>query len=114
ELVDWTIGPRLRSVPGVVEVNTFGGEDREDEGTLDPAVRQAAGLSTSDVVAALERSNANAGGGYIERDREHFVIGTDGLVANLGDLRDVVLGATPQGAPITIGSVAQVGFAPRM
>jgi cobalt-zinc-cadmium resistance protein CzcA len=114
ELVDWEIGPRLRSVPGVIEVNTFGGEDREYEVLLDPAALQSVGLSISDVVEALRRSNANAGGGYIERDREHFVIGTDGLVKDLGDLREVVLGATPQGAPITIDSIAQVGFSPRL
>lgn len=114
ELLDWYIGPRLRAVPGVVEVNTFGGENREYRVTLDPALVQAADLSTKDVIEALDRSNASAGGGYIERDGEHFVIGAQGLVTSLEDLRNVVLGATPGGVPITLRELADVEFAPRM
>ena len=68
-------------------------------GLLDPKRLQAAGLSVAQVVDALEKSNANAGGGYIEHNREHFVIGTDGLVKSLDDLQRVVIGATPQGVP---------------
>ncbi|MCA9717878.1 MAG: efflux RND transporter permease subunit [Myxococcales bacterium] len=114
ELLDWYIGPQLRSVPGVVEVNTFGGENREYQVVLDPELLRASGLSIADVASAIEKTNANAGGGYIERDREHFVIGTDGLVTSRQDLRDVVLGATPQGAPITVASVGDVRFGPRL
>ena len=66
------------------------------------------------MVRALERSNANAGGGYIEHNREHFVIGTDGLVKSLDDLETVVIGATPQGVPITIATVGDVRFGPRL
>ncbi|MCA9691957.1 MAG: efflux RND transporter permease subunit, partial [Myxococcales bacterium] len=114
ELLDWYLGPQLRAVPGVVEVNTFGGENREYQVILDPERLRAAGLSTVEVVQAIEKANANAGGGYIERDREHFVIGTDGLVTSREDLRDVVLGATPQGAPITVASLGDVRFGPRL
>ncbi|MDB4973665.1 MAG: Cobalt-zinc-cadmium resistance protein CzcA, partial [Myxococcaceae bacterium] len=80
EILDWQIGPQLRTVPGIVEVNSFGGEDRQYQVLLDPKRLQAAGVSVAQVVLALEKSNANAGGGYIEHNREHFVIGTDGLV----------------------------------
>jgi cobalt-zinc-cadmium resistance protein CzcA len=66
------------------------------------------------VVDALQKSNANAGGGYIEHDREHFVIGTDGLVKNLDDLKRVVIGATPEGVPITIATVGDVAFGARL
>ena len=114
ELVDWYIGPNLRSVPGVVEVNTFGGEVREYRIVLDPSRMQASGVSVNDVVAALQQSNANAGGGYIERDREHFVIRTKGLIGDLEDLRDVVVGNTPQGTPIVIGSLGTVEFGARL
>jgi cobalt-zinc-cadmium resistance protein CzcA len=114
ELLDWQIAPQLRTVPGVVEVNSFGGEDRQYQVLLDPKRLQAAGISVAQVVEALERSNANAGGGYIEHNREHFVIGTDGLVKNLADLRSVVIGATPQGVPITIATVGDVAFGARL
>ncbi|MDB4991702.1 MAG: Cobalt-zinc-cadmium resistance protein CzcA [Myxococcaceae bacterium] len=114
EILDWQIGPSLRTVPGIVEVNSFGGEDRQYQVVLDPKRLQAASISVSQVVAALQKSNANAGGGYIEHNREHFVIGTDGLVKNLDDLRRVVISATPEGVPITIATVGDVQFGPRL
>lgn len=114
ELLDWQIAPQLRTVPGIVEVNSFGGEDKQYQVILDPKRLQASGISVAQVVEALEKSNANAGGGYIEHDREHFVIGTDGLVKNLDDLKRVVIGATPQGIPITVATVGDVQFGPRL
>jgi heavy metal efflux system protein len=114
ELLDWQIAPLLRAVPGIVEINSFGGEDRQYQVLLDPKRLQASRISVAEVVDALEKSNANAGGGYIEHDREHFVIGTDGLVKNLDDLKKVVIGATPQGVPITLATVADVRFGPRL
>lgn len=114
EILDWQIAPQLRSVPGIVEVNSFGGEDKQYQIVLDPARLQASGLSVAQVADALSKSNANAGGGYIEKNREHFVIGTDGLVHGLDDLRRVVIGATPQGVPITIATVGDVRLGPRL
>ena len=114
ELLDWYIGPQLRTVKGIVEVNSFGGEDRQYQIVLDPSRLQAAGLSVSQVVDALEKSNGNAGGGYIEHNREQFVIGTNGLVKDLEDLKRVVVGATPQGIPVTVATVADVRFGPRL
>jgi len=110
ELLTWYIGPQLRSVPGVVEVNGFGGFEREYQVVLRPERLQALGLAIGDVVLALERSNGNAGGGYIEHNQEHIVIGTDGLVRSREDLERVVLGATPQGVPITVAAVGDVRF----
>jgi cobalt-zinc-cadmium resistance protein CzcA len=114
ETLDWYIGPQLRTVPGVVEVNSFGGEDKQYQVVIDPKRLQAAGLSVSEVLRALERSNANAGGGYLEHNREQIVIGTVGLVASLDDLKSVVVGATPQGVPITVENVGDVRFGPRL
>jgi cobalt-zinc-cadmium resistance protein CzcA len=114
ELLDWYIAPQLRTVPGVVEVNSFGGEDRQYQVVLDPARLQATGVSIAQVVEALQRSNANGGGGYLEYQREHFVIGTDGLVKSLDDLARVVIGATPQGVPITVATVGEVRFGARL
>ncbi|MEI9939586.1 MAG: CusA/CzcA family heavy metal efflux RND transporter [Pseudomonadota bacterium] len=114
EVLDWQISPALRTVPGIVEVNSFGGEDRQYQVVLDPKRLEAADVSVAEVVDALKKSNANAGGGYIEHAREHFVIGTDGLVKNLDDLRRVVIGATAQGIPITIATVGEVQFGARL
>ena len=114
EILDWQIAPQLRLVPGIVEVNSFGGQDRQYQVVLDPGRLQAAGVSVLQVTEALKKANANAGGGYIEYNREHFVIGTDGQVKSLDDLRHVVIGATPQGVPITINTVGDVRFGPRL
>ncbi|MDI3285205.1 CusA/CzcA family heavy metal efflux RND transporter [Polyangium sp. 15x6] len=114
ELLDWQIAPALRTVPGIVEVNSFGGEDKQYQIVLDPKRLQAAGISVAQVIEALEKSNANAGGGYIEHNREQFVIGSDGLVKNLDDLRRVVIGATSDGVPVTMDTVADVQFGPRL
>ena len=114
EQLHWYLAPQLRQVPGIVEVNGFGGEDRQYEVVLEPGRLQATGVSISQVIDALQRSNANAGGGYIEHNREHFVIGTDGLVKSLDDVRNVVIGATAQGVPITVATVGDVRFAGRL
>jgi cobalt-zinc-cadmium resistance protein CzcA len=114
ETLDWQIAPYLRTVPGVVEVNSFGGQDRQYQVVLDPKRLQASSISVAQVAEAIQQSNANAGGGYIEHNREHFVIGTDGLVKNLDDLSKVVIGATPLGTPITVATVGDVSFGPRL
>lgn len=114
EVLEWQIRPALRSVPGIVEMDSFGGLRREYQVVLDPARLQAAGVSVAQVVDALEKSNANAGGGYLEHNREHFVIGTNGLVKDIDDLRRVVIGATPEGVPITIATVGDAQFGPRL
>ncbi len=114
ELLDWYIGPALRTVPGIVELNSFGGEDKQYQVVVDPKRLQAAGVSIAEVAQALGKSNANAGGGYIEHNREHFVIGTDGLIKSLADLQRVVIGATRDGIPITVSTVADVQFGARL
>lgn len=113
-LLDWTLVPRLQRVPGVVEVNSFGGQDKQYEVKLDPQKLAAVRLGLADVVKALERSNANAGGGYIERNREAILIRSQGLVRDLDDVRRVVVASTRSGAPITVGALGEVSFAPRL
>lgn len=113
-LLDWSLIPQLRMVPGIVELNSFGGEDKQYEVKLDPHKLAAVHLGLSDVIEALARSNANAGGGYIERNREAVLIRSEGLITNLDDVRNVVVSATPTGAPLTVGALGTVQFAPRL
>ena len=114
ELLDWYIGPQLRTVPGIVEVNSFGGENKEYQVIVQPERLRGSGLSLDDVLRALERTNANAGGGYIEKNREQLVIGTSGQVTGLGDIASAVVGSTPDGTPITLANVATVQYGPRL
>ncbi|MEQ9068792.1 MAG: efflux RND transporter permease subunit, partial [Gimesia chilikensis] len=69
-ILDWQIAFQLRSVPGVIEVNTFGGELKTYEVQIDPAKLQNYEISLSDVFQALEENNGNAGGGYITHGAE--------------------------------------------
>ncbi|ATB47980.1 efflux RND transporter permease subunit [Corallococcus macrosporus] len=113
-LLEWRISPRLRSVPGVVEVNAFGGELKTYEVQVDPARLTSYGLSLSQVFEALEQNNANAGGAYIARGPEQVLIRGEGLVESLDDLRDIVLSTSAQGVPVYVRDVADVAFAPRV
>jgi cobalt-zinc-cadmium resistance protein CzcA len=113
-LLDWQLMPQLRMVPGVNELNSFGGEDKVYEVKLDPQKLAALKLGMSDVVDALDRSNANAGGGYLEKNREALLIRSEGLITSLDDVRHVVVTATAVGAPVTVGDLGTVHFTPRL
>ncbi len=91
EILDWEVTPRLRMVPGLVDVNVFGGELRTFEVTVDPQRLVAHGLTLSDVYGALQRTNRVAGGGAILRGPQGLVVRGDGLVRSLDDLRRVVV-----------------------
>ncbi len=113
-ILEWQVSPRLRAVPGVVEVNAFGGELKTYEVQVDPARLTAYGLSLTQVFSALEDNNANAGGAYITRGPEQVLIRGEGLVETLEDIRNVVLSTSPQGVPVFIRDVAEVAFAPQV
>ena len=114
ELLDWVIAPQLRTVAGVVDVNAIGGLARQYQVVLDPKRLLAAGFGVAQVVAAIEQSNTNAGGGYVEHEGEHLVVGSEGLIQKPDDLAQVALGMSAQGMPITIGSLGTVQLGPQI
>jgi len=109
ELQDWVIKPQLRGVPGVTEVNTIGGQAKEYHVTPDPAQLAAYGLGLADVVAALERNNANVGAGYIERRGEQYLVRAPGQLASLDDIGQVLL-RSEGGVPVRLRDVARVSL----
>jgi heavy metal efflux system protein len=111
-LLDWEVARRLKSVPGVVEVNALGGELKTYEVELDPNRLHARGIALNQVYAAIRRNNVNAGGGYIQRNGELRVIRGVGLIDRLGELEEVVLATTPEGTPVYVRDVGTVRFAP--
>jgi cobalt-zinc-cadmium resistance protein CzcA len=111
-LLDWVVNYQLRSVPGVVEVNAFGGELKTFQATLDPLKLTSHGISLSQVFEAVEKNNRNAGGGYIVHADDQYLIRGEGLVTNLDDLAMVVVAHDQRGTPIYLGSLGQVEFAP--
>ena len=112
-ILDWQIAPRLKAVPGVVEVNTFGGELKTFELQLNPDALVEYGLSLSDVFHALERNNSSAGGGYIVRNGEQEVIRGTGLIRSLDDVGNIVV-ASRRDVPIYVRNLGAVTFAPRI
>ena len=126
-LLDWEVARPLKSVPGVVEVNAFGGELKTYEVRLDPDRLAARGISVGQVFEAIRRNNSNAGGGYIERNGEQRVVRAVGLISDLTSLgqvvlattagpapgvRDPALSAATSGTPIYLRDVAEIRLAP--
>ncbi len=112
-ILEWDVAPRLRQVPGVIEVNAFGGELRTYEVAVRPDRLTAYGISLSQLFEALERNNANAGGAYIEKNSEQYLIRGEGLVGTLQDLGDVVVAThAADGTPVYVRQLADVRFAP--
>ncbi|MFO0892232.1 MAG: CusA/CzcA family heavy metal efflux RND transporter [Isosphaeraceae bacterium] len=111
-ILDWDVARPLMSVPGVVEVNTFGGELKTYEVQLDPNRLMARGISVNRVFDALRRNNSNAGGGYIQRNGQVRVIRARGLIGSLKELEEIVLDTTRSGTPIFVRDIGEVRFAP--
>ena len=104
---DWIVKPQLRTVPGVIEVNTIGGYIKQFHVLPDPTRLMAYKLSFRDLMKALAENNANVGAGYIERNGEQYLIRAPGQVSNAEEIADVVIGSR-NGIPIRISDVAEV------
>lgn len=111
-LLDWFVAYQLKSVPGVVEINTFGGELKTYQVAPDPNALRAHGLSLPTLFEALETNNRNVGGAYLERNREQVVIRGEGLITSLSDLEDIVVATSDDGVPLYVRDIAQVSHAP--
>jgi cobalt-zinc-cadmium resistance protein CzcA len=90
-LLDWEVVPRIRSVPGVIEVNTMGGELKQFHVVADVNRLKAVGLTLSELRAALQNATSSVGGGYVERDGEVYLVRGNGLLSNEEDIANVVV-----------------------
>ena len=106
-LQDWVIRPQLRSTPGVTEVNSIGGYERQFHVTPRPERLSAYGLTMGEVIAALESNNANVGAGYVERYGEQYLVRVPGQASGIADLSSVIV-TNRGGVPIRIADVADV------
>ncbi len=105
---DWNVRRQLLGVPGVTEVNSFGGYEKQYQVRADPAKLQAYGLTLRNLLEAVERNNANVGGAYIERAGEQYLLRGIGLAASVEDLASIVVKTGKDGAPIFVRDVAEV------
>lgn len=104
---DWVIRPRLRTVEGVAEVNSLGGEVKAYEVIADQDALMGYGLSINDLQNALENNNRNAGGGRINRNDEVLLVRTEGQLSGLQDIRSISV-ASHDGTPVHVDDVANV------
>ncbi len=106
---DWIVAPLLKPIPGVNEVNSFGGYLKQYQIVLAPDKLLKYGLTSAEVVEAVERSNANAGGGVIVRGWEQVYLRGVGLLADIPDIERIVL-KSADGAPVYLRDVADVAI----
>jgi cobalt-zinc-cadmium resistance protein CzcA len=106
-LEDWVVEKKMRSVPGVVDVNPFGGLTKQYQVLIDPSKLKSYGLNLAQVFTALANGNANAGGSYVEHGTELYVVRGLGLVNNISDIEKIAV-ATVNGTPIRISDVGKV------
>lgn len=104
---DWVIRPRLRTVAGVAEVNSLGGDVKVFEVVANQEALMAYGLSIDELQNALENNNRNAGGGRINRNNEVLLVRTEGQLSGLEDIRSITV-TSRNGTPIHISDVAEV------
>jgi cobalt-zinc-cadmium resistance protein CzcA len=112
---DWTLEREFKSVPGVADVNGFGGTVKQYQVLLDPAKLRQYDVTVKNVTDAISNANGNAGGSYIERGSEEYVVRGLGLFQNTQDIENVVVTAH-NGTPLHVGDVAtvRIGYQPRL
>ncbi len=111
---DWTVGPALTAVPGVAEIASFGGFEKQYQIEVDPAKLLAYNISLEKVTAAVRSSNQDVGGRVIEMSGTEYVVRGRGLFQSLDDMRNVAIGSGPGGTPIRVGDVANVQIGPEI
>jgi cobalt-zinc-cadmium resistance protein CzcA len=111
---DWIVKRQLSGIRGVVEVNTMGGFLKQYEVAVNPNLLKSMGINITDVYDALQNSNENTGGAYIEKNPNTYYIRTNGIAKSLSDIGNIVV-AVKNGRPILVKDVAKVQFgkAPR-
>ncbi len=111
-LQDWTIRPALRTVPGIADVVSFGGEIKEYQVRIKPDALRKFNVSIDQVAAAVTANSANSGGGLLQRGDEALVIRGIGLLQSLDDIARISI-ITRNGHPILISDVAEVAIGAR-
>ena len=106
---DWIVKRQLSGIPGVVEVNTWGGELKQYEIAIDPEQLQSKEIAISQVFSSLENNNSVAGGGYIEKLNDAYFIRGEGLITSLQDIENTVV-SNRNGNPVLVRDIAEVGY----
>ncbi|WP_339665790.1 CusA/CzcA family heavy metal efflux RND transporter [uncultured Pseudomonas sp.] len=109
EIQDWIIKPQLAQVPGVIEINTIGGYDKQYHVTPSPPQLLQFGVTMDELAEALRSNNVNRGAGYIERNGQQLLVRSPGQLASIAEIEQVVI-ANRHGAPVKVSDVAEVAI----
>jgi cobalt-zinc-cadmium resistance protein CzcA len=108
---DWIVKRQLLGIPGVVEVSSFGGHLKQYEVSVNPERLRAMHITVNQIFTALENNNSNSGGSYLEKGTDVYFIRTEGMLASLSDIENVVVAQRgTEGTPIRVKDVATVQF----
>ncbi len=113
-LQDWVVRPALTAVPGVAEIASFGGFEKQYQIEVDPASLLAFNIPISRVVEAVRAGNQDVGGRVLEMGGTEYIVHGRGRFESQEDIRSVALGVGPGGVPITVGDVARVQLGPEI
>lgn len=106
---DWIVKRQLSGIPGIVEINSFGGYLKQYEVAVDPAALYSLNITIGNVYDALAANNQNTGGSYIEKINHAYYIRSEGMIGSLQDIGNIVV-ANRNGIPIHVDDVAKVQF----
>lgn len=106
---DWIIDRRLRAVPGVGDINSFGGKTKVYEITVDPGKLASLGITPLDVFSAVQKTNINVGGDMIIQNNQAFAVRGIGLLKDINEIRNVIV-SNANGIPVLVSDVAEVNI----
>ena len=106
---DWIVRRQLSGIPGIVEINSFGGYLKQYEIAIDPEVISALRITLSDVFDALSNNNQNTGASYIEKKGRAYYIRSEGMITKTKDIEKIVV-ANRNGMPVHISDIGKVDF----
>jgi heavy metal efflux system protein len=112
--MDWELVRKLKSVPGVIDINTIGGDVKQYQILIDPKRLASHDLTLSQILSALKLGNTNVGGGYIMKENEQFVIRGEGQFKSVEDLNSTALRTDKDGTPLLLGQVARIKIGPAL
>ncbi|WP_295719748.1 CusA/CzcA family heavy metal efflux RND transporter [Mucilaginibacter sp.] len=104
---DWVLDRQFKSVPGVADVNSFGGEEKTYEVSVNPSLLQKYGLTSLDVYTAINRSNINVGGDVIEKNDQAYVVRGIGVINNIEEIQNIII-KNVNNVPILAKDIADI------
>src|SRR5262249_44936302 len=111
---DWFLRYQLQAVPGVAEVASLGGFQKQYQVTVDPNKLAAYGLSFTDIADAIRRSNSEVGRRLVELSGREYMVRGRGYIKQLSDIADIVLKTNELGTPLRVRDVGQVALGPEI